>query len=78
MAHAAPSVASRTAHKIGRTKIQLKIRSRRLAEAMLELARSPNDAAAMGRVGRSRVQADFTRDAVARKVKATLADSYGL
>src|SRR5580658_2332891 len=36
MAHAARSVASRNAHKIGRTKIQLKIRSRRLAEAMLD------------------------------------------
>ncbi|HEY4751177.1 MAG TPA: glycosyltransferase family 4 protein [Steroidobacteraceae bacterium] len=49
-----------------------------LAAAMVELALSPNDAATMGRVGRSRVEADFTWNAVAGKIKAILADSYGL
>jgi glycosyltransferase involved in cell wall biosynthesis len=49
-----------------------------LADAMLELALSPNDAAEMGRLGRSRVEADYTWDAVARKIKAVLTDSYGL
>jgi glycosyltransferase involved in cell wall biosynthesis len=48
-----------------------------LAEAMLELARSPNDAAEMGRRGRLRVEADFTWTAVAKKIKAVLANSYG-
>jgi glycosyltransferase involved in cell wall biosynthesis len=49
-----------------------------LAAAMIELALSPNDAASMGRLGRSRVEADFTWDAVARKIKTILADAYGL
>lgn len=49
-----------------------------LADAMLELALSPGDAAAMGRLGRARVEADYTWDAVARKIKTILADSYGL
>jgi glycosyltransferase involved in cell wall biosynthesis len=49
-----------------------------LAEAMVELALSPKDAAEMGRAGRLRVEADYTWDAVARKIKAVLSDSYGL
>ena len=49
-----------------------------LAAAMIELARSPEDAAVMGRLGRSRVEADFTWEAVARKIKVVLSDSYGL
>jgi glycosyltransferase involved in cell wall biosynthesis len=49
-----------------------------LAAAMIELARSPDDAAEMGRLGRSRVEADYTWDAVARKIKGVLSDSYHL
>jgi glycosyltransferase involved in cell wall biosynthesis len=49
-----------------------------LAAAMVELARNPSDAAAMGRIGRRRVEADFTWDAVARKITRVLSDSYGL
>lgn len=49
-----------------------------LAAAMIELALNRNDAASMGRMGRARVEADFTWDAVARKIRTVLVDSYGL
>jgi len=49
-----------------------------LAAVMTELARSPKDAAAMGRAGRLRVESEFTWSAVARKITAILRDSYGL
>ncbi len=47
-----------------------------LAEAMITLAKSPDDAAAMGRAGRQRAEQDFTWDAVAAKIKRILADQY--
>jgi glycosyltransferase involved in cell wall biosynthesis len=49
-----------------------------LTHAMLELARNPVEAAAMGRAGRLRVESDFTWDAVAGKINTILSDSYGL
>jgi glycosyltransferase involved in cell wall biosynthesis len=49
-----------------------------LAEAMLELARNPRDADAMGRAGRRRVETDFTWGAVARKIGIVLSDSFGM
>jgi glycosyltransferase involved in cell wall biosynthesis len=49
-----------------------------LAEAMLELARNPKDADAMGRAGRRRVETEFTWGAVAKKMGVVLADSFGL
>jgi glycosyltransferase involved in cell wall biosynthesis len=49
-----------------------------LGAAMIELALSPKNAAEMGRVGRSRVETEFTWDAVARKITAILKDRYGL
>jgi len=49
-----------------------------LADAMIELARSPKDAAAMGNAGRRRVEEDFTWTAVSRKITAILRDRYGL
>jgi len=49
-----------------------------LADAMIEIAENPADAEAMGRVGRSRVENEFTWTAVARKVKTVLSSCYGL
>jgi glycosyltransferase involved in cell wall biosynthesis len=49
-----------------------------LASAMLELARNPTAAAAMGRAGRLRVESDFIWSAVVRKIKTALSGSYGL
>jgi glycosyltransferase involved in cell wall biosynthesis len=49
-----------------------------LADAMLELARNPRDAEAMGRAGRRRVETDFTWDAVTRKIGVILSDSFGM
>jgi glycosyltransferase involved in cell wall biosynthesis len=49
-----------------------------LGNAMLELARNPGDAAVMGRAGRARVEADFTWDAVARKIRNVLSSAYRL
>lgn len=49
-----------------------------LADAMLELARNPRDAEAMGRTGRRRVETDFTWDAVTRKIGVILSDSFGM
>jgi glycosyltransferase involved in cell wall biosynthesis len=49
-----------------------------LADAMLELARNPGDAEAMGRAGRRRVETDFTWDAVTRKIGVILSDSFGM
>lgn len=49
-----------------------------LAEAMLELARNPGDAEAMGRAGRLRVETDYTWGAVAKKIGAVLSDSFGM
>jgi len=52
--------------------------ARALAGAMIELARSPSDAAAMGNAGRRRVEEHFTWTAVARKITGILRDCYGL
>lgn len=49
-----------------------------LAEAMLELARNPNDARAMGLAGRRRVETDFTWSAVTKKIGVVLSDSFGM
>jgi glycosyltransferase involved in cell wall biosynthesis len=49
-----------------------------LAEAMLELARNPADAEALGRAGRRRVETDFTWGAVAKKIGVVLSDSFGM
>lgn len=47
-----------------------------LAAAMLDLATSPDTAAEMGRKGRMRAEADFTWDAVTRKIQGVLRDQY--
>jgi glycosyltransferase involved in cell wall biosynthesis len=49
-----------------------------LAEAMLELARNPKDAEAMGSAGRRRLETDFTWGAVAKKIEVVLSDSFGM
>ena len=49
-----------------------------LAAAMIALARDPQQSVAMGIAGRKRVEADFTWDAVARKIKVILTERYGL
>jgi glycosyltransferase involved in cell wall biosynthesis len=51
---------------------------RSLADAMLEVARNPNDARAMGRMGRQRVETDFTWTAVTKKIGVVLTDSFGM
>jgi len=48
-----------------------------LAEAMLEIAGNPRAAREMGLAGRTRVESDFTWDAVARKIKGILVSSVG-
>lgn len=49
-----------------------------LANAMIEIGKSPRDAARMGAAGRCRVESDYTWNAVASKIKATLSDTYGI
>jgi len=49
-----------------------------LATAMIEIGKNPRDAARMGAAGRSRVESDYTWDAVASKIRATLSDTYGM
>ena len=49
-----------------------------LAEAMLELARNPRDASAMGIAGRRRVETEFTWVAVAKKIGVVLSDGFGM
>jgi glycosyltransferase involved in cell wall biosynthesis len=47
-----------------------------LAKAMLELARNPRDSNVMGRLGRRRIETDFTWSAVANKIGVVLSDSF--
>ncbi len=49
-----------------------------LANAMIEIAQHPRDAARMGANGRKRVEFDYTWNTVAGRVKATLSDTYGI
>jgi len=49
-----------------------------LADAMLQLARNPAEARAMGVAGRHRVESDFTWSAVAGKMHEILADGFGI
>jgi len=49
-----------------------------LANAMIELGKNPDAASGMGLAGRRRVESDYTWDAVVRKIKTVLSDSYGM
>lgn len=49
-----------------------------LANAMIEIARSPRDAASMGAAGRRRVESDYTWSAVTGKIEAILSEVYAL
>lgn len=49
-----------------------------LANAMIEIGRSPQEAARMGAAGRSRVESDYTWKTVATKINALLSSTYGI
>lgn len=47
-----------------------------LADAMIEVGKTPESAAAMGAAGRQRVESDFTWSAVTAKMKTVLSETY--
>lgn len=49
-----------------------------LANAMIEIGRSPKDAARMGAAGRRRIESQYTWSAVVTKMKKVLMDTYRL
>ncbi len=49
-----------------------------LADAMIEIGRMSDSAAAMGAAGRRRVESDYTWSAVTTKMKTVLSDTYGI
>lgn len=49
-----------------------------LADAMIELGKTPRDAVRMGAAGRARVESHFTWTAVTAKIKTILSSTYGM